>query len=72
MRVMSPREMGRKLTEKNEAKLDRKITSMIAAALREDYRLNLPLEQFDDEPSDSAVKPQQHQRQKKSQFHKAG
>lgn len=34
---MSPREMGRKLTEKNEAKLDRKITSMIAAALREDY-----------------------------------
>lgn len=34
---MSSRETGRKLTVKNEEKLARKITGMIAAALREDY-----------------------------------
>ncbi len=34
---MSSHETGRKLTVKNEEKLDRKITGMIAAALREDY-----------------------------------
>ncbi len=46
--------------------------NLIIANERGYYRLNLPLEQFDDEPSDGAIKSQQHEHQKKAPFHKAG